>query len=84
MTGTPTLSIDDDYLVAHGLRAPDGMMYRWRPKSIRNWEWSEQQREYAANGWKPVPASRHNDFLAGPDRDALIEMSGWVLMERSA
>ena len=86
MIETPTLSTDgaDDYLIAHGLKAPDGMMYRWRPKSIRNWEWPEQLHEYAANGWAPVPASRHNDFLAGTDRDALIEMSGWVLMEHHA
>lgn len=59
-----------------GMMAPDGFVYAWKRRTIKNWEWEEQLKALAANGWRVVPGSRH-----GKNDDA-IEVNGWVLMER--
>ena len=59
------------------LSAPTGYVYDWKRRTIKNWEWEEQLKALAANGWRIVPASRHDGKTDDP-----IEVNGWVLMER--
>lgn len=60
-------------LAGEGIKVPEGTEYAWRPRTVKNWEWEEQIKEYRANGWHPVPAERHK---------GAVELDGWVLMER--
>lgn len=67
-----------------GLVVPDGWAYAWKRRTIRNWDWDEQQKALAANGWRPVPSERHDGAMMPKGYDGPIEVNGWVLMERLA
>lgn len=66
-----------------GLIVPDGVSYEWKRKTVKNWEWEEQRKAYAANGWSPVPASRHDGIFTPKGYDGPVEIPGWVLMEQT-
>ena len=63
---------------------PPGVSYAWKRKSIKNWDWPDQAKEYQANGWSPVPPERHDGVFMPKGHVGLIEFQGWVLMERKA
>lgn len=65
-----------------GLIVPDNTTYEWKRKTVKNWEWDDQERAYAANGWTPVPASRHNGAVMPKGYDGPIEIPGFVLMQK--
>jgi hypothetical protein len=61
---------------------PPGWDYQWKVKTIKNWEWTQHQVRLAANGWEPVPASRHDGMFMPRGATGPIERGGHVLMER--
>lgn len=66
----------------YGLPVPDGWQYAWKRKTVKNWEWDGQLRELTANGWRLVPASRHDGRMMPRGHYGHIESCGFVLMER--
>ncbi len=61
--------------------APAGWAYQWKVKSVFGKEEISHQNNLLRNGWQPVPASRHPDFMPAGMNGANIEHKGMVLME---
>jgi len=61
--------------------APDGWAYQWKTKSVFGKEEVSHQNNLLRNGWQPVPASRHPDFMPAGMKSEHIEHKGMVLME---
>lgn len=76
---------DDQFDLARmGVFAPPGWTYEWRVKTVKNWEWVEQQTNDYRRGWTPVPAERHDGLVMPKGYKGPIERGGQVLMERDA
>jgi len=61
--------------------APPGFAYQWKRKEVMGKEDFSHQNNLIRNGWAPVPASRHPDFMPLGMTGANIEHKGMVLME---
>lgn len=76
---------DDPFdIVRMGVVPPDGWTYEWRVKTVKNWEWTEQQVADYRRGWTPVPAERHDGLIMPKGFKGPIERGGQVLCERPA
>lgn len=76
---------DDQFDLARmGVFPPAGWTYEWRVKTVKNWEWTEQQVADYRRGWTPVPAERHDGLIMPKGYKGPIERGGQVLMERDA
>lgn len=76
---------DDQFDLARmGVAPPPGWTYEWRVKTVKNWEWTEQQVADYRRGWTPVPAERHDGLIMPKGYKGPIERGGQVLMERDA
>lgn len=71
-------------LALMGIHPPEGWTYEWKTKTVKNWEWIDHQVELHANGWDPVPASRHDGLCMPKGHAGPIERGGMILMERDA
>lgn len=69
-------------LAAMGIYPPEGWTYEWKAKTVKNWEWTDNQVQLYQNGWTPVPASRHDGAIMPPGHPGNIERGGLILMER--
>lgn len=61
---------------------PDGWSYQWNPVTVTGKEVIEIQNEMHANGWRPVPASRHPGRWTRPGDTGHIVVEGLRLEER--
>lgn len=66
-------------------KIPPGMVYAYRRFTVMGQEATEDQINFEANGWTPVPAERHPE-LAGlrPKPGSAIIRGGLMLMEQPA
>ena len=71
-------------LARMGIAPPPGWTYEWKTEFVKGAEWTEHQVENAANGWEPVPASRHDGKCMPKGHDGPIRRGGMILMERDA
>ena len=60
---------------------PEGYAYAWRRVSIAGQEDTRRQIVSEANGWTPVPASRHPELTGSRGGDEPIILGGQMLME---
>lgn len=60
---------------------PDGWVYEWKRESVYGWEDKQHQVRLNLNGWRPVPASRHDGIFMGPGDEGPIRREGQILME---
>lgn len=77
---------NDDYtnLAAMGIVAPEGWVYEWRTRTVKNTEYTKGIVRDAKAGWTPVPASRHPGTVMPIAHEGNIEHDGQMLMERPA
>lgn len=61
---------------------PDGWDYQWKRKSVFGQEDPHYEREILAQGWTPVPLSRHPEMMPPGWAGTNIETEGLALMER--
>lgn len=61
---------------------PAGWDYQWNSVSVHGMELREEQLVMAANGWRPVPASRHPGRWTPADFKGAIIVKGLRLEER--
>ena len=73
--------VGDPYHVP-GNDIPDGWDYQWNPVTVLNEEQVAQQNMHYANGWRPVPASRHPGRWTKPGHTGDIVVEGLRLEER--
>lgn len=64
------------------VKAPPGWSYQWNAIAALGKEMDEQQLQMHANGWRPVPASRHPGIYTAPGHDGQIVVKGLRLEER--
>jgi hypothetical protein len=60
---------------------PDGFHYEWKKKSVMGFEDRSYAITLATNGWRPVPAERHPEFMPVGGTHLAIEREGLILME---
>jgi len=60
---------------------PDGWHYEWKKKSVMGFEDRSYAIQLATNGWRPVPAERHPEFMPVGGNFLAIEREGMILME---
>jgi hypothetical protein len=73
--------VGDQYHVP-GNEIPDGWSYQWNPVTVLNEEQIAQQNTHFANGWRPVPATRHPGRWMRPQHTGDIVVEGLRLEER--
>lgn len=61
---------------------PDGWSYQWNPVTVTGKEVIDMQNVMYANGWRPVPASRHPGRWTKPGDTGQIVVEGLRLEER--
>lgn len=61
---------------------PDGWSYQWNPVTVTGKEVVDIQNIMHANGWRPVPASRHPGRWTRPGETGNIIVEGLRLEER--
>ena len=61
---------------------PTGWSYQWNPVTVLNQEVTRMQNIHYANGWRPVPASRHPGRWTRPGDTGDILVEGLRLEER--
>lgn len=64
------------------VKAPAGWSYQWNAIAALGKEMDEQQLQMFANGWRPVPSSRHPGIYTAPGFDGQIVVKGLRLEER--
>lgn len=65
------------------VKCPDpDYTYQWNSVSALGKEMTEQELQMLANGWRPVPASRHPGIYSAPGYDGQIVVKGLRLEER--
>ncbi len=64
------------------VKAPNGWSYQWNAISALGKEQDEQQLQMYANGWRPVPSSRHPGIYTAPGFEGQIVVKGLRLEER--
>jgi hypothetical protein len=76
----------DDRLdvAAMGIIAPQGWVYQWRTRSVKNAPWVQAIADDEEAGWTPVPADRHPGKIMPRGHQGPIEYNGLMLMERDA
>lgn len=62
--------------------APAGWSYQWNAIAALGKEMDEQQLQMFANGWRPVPSSRHPGIYTAPGFEGQIVVKGLRLEER--
>lgn len=78
----PTTTNDDRFDLSNmGIFPPDGWVYEWKTKFVKNWEWTDHQVDLAQRGWTPVPADRHDGKCMPKGFTGNIERGGLILME---
>ena len=60
---------------------PPGWEYQWKTRTVYGKEDPAYQVSLARNGWAPVPASRHPDYMPMGYKGNTIERDGMMLME---
>jgi hypothetical protein len=64
-------------------KKPPDMDYNWKAETINGQENTQNLVNYEANGWTPVPASRHPERAGRRAKaDDVIRIGGQILMER--
>jgi hypothetical protein len=61
---------------------PDGWSYQWNPVTVTGKEVIDMQNVMYENGWRPVPASRHQGRWTKPGHTGDIIVEGLRLEER--
>lgn len=61
---------------------PDGWSYQWNPVTVTGKEVVQMQNLMYDNGWRPVPASRHQGRWTKPGETGHIVVEGLRLEER--
>lgn len=61
---------------------PDGWSYEWKRHTLYNQEDPSYTVEQYEQGWRPVPVSRHPQFMPVGHKGAEILRDGLMLMER--
>jgi len=64
------------------VHAPSGWSYQWNAIAALGKEMDEQQLQMYANGWRPVPSSRHPGIYTAPGFEGQIVVKGLRLEER--
>lgn len=64
------------------VKAPAGWTYQWNAVAALGKEMDEQQIQMHANGWRPVPASRHPGIYTAPGYEGSIVIKSLRLEER--
>lgn len=62
---------------------PDGMDYLWVTGSIYGQPQPQRLARFQKQGWRPVPASRHDGLFMPKGHQGYIEVDGLILHERS-
>lgn len=62
---------------------PDGMDYLWVTGSIYGQPQPQRLARFQKQGWRPVPASRHDGMFMPSGYEGYIEVDGLILHERS-
>lgn len=73
-------TVDNFYVPPHII--PEGWDYNWKVTSVHGEPQTSKQVSYWENGWRPVPASRHEGIFMPPGFKGNIERDGQILMER--
>lgn len=61
---------------------PDGWSYQWNVVTVYGERQTAMQVNAMENGWRPVPAKRHDGIFMPPGHEGAIERDGQMLMER--
>lgn len=61
---------------------PNGWTYQWNTHTVGGQEQMQMQLQMHANGWRPVPASRHPNRWTQPGHEGHIIVNGLRLEER--
>jgi len=61
---------------------PEGWSYEWKAYSVTGEPQRAHQAMLHANGWRSVPARRHDGVFMTPGHDGPVEQGGQMLMER--
>lgn len=64
------------------VKAPPGWSYQWNPVTALGKELDEIELQMFANGWRPVPSSRHPGIYTAPGYNGQIVVKGLRLEER--
>lgn len=64
------------------VKAPDGWSYQWNTITVTGKEMDEIELQMFANGWRPVPASRHPGVYTPAGYEGAIIVRGLRLEER--
>lgn len=62
---------------------PDGMDYLWVTASIYGQPQPQRLSRFQRQGWRPVPATRHDGMFMPKGHQGYIEVDGLILHERS-
>lgn len=65
-------------------RIPTGVTYEWKRLSTMGKEDPSYMMGLQENGWDPVPADRHKEYMPQNYKGTTIERDGLILMERPA
>lgn len=63
---------------------PEGTTYEWKRQSVYGQRDEHYLNSLAENGWEPVSADRHRNWVAPNYQGNTIERDGMILMERPA
>lgn len=75
-----TGAADSFYVPPHII--PAGWSYQWNAVTVYGERQTAQQVQAMENGWRPVPAERHDGVFMPPGFKGAIERDGQMLMER--
>lgn len=64
------------------VKAPSGWSYQWNTFTVAGKEMDEIELQMFANGWRPVPSSRHPGIYTAPGYNGQIVVKGLRLEER--
>lgn len=71
----------DKFYIPEGL-VPDGWCYEWKAEIVRGEQQMSHLSNLMENGWRAVPASRHDGVFMSAGTDGPIRRDGQLLMER--
>lgn len=72
--------MEDIYHVPPGFE-PDGYTYQWKALTVLNEDARAHQTALQANGWRSVPAERHDGYWTAPGTKGSVIVQGLMLME---
>lgn len=71
----------DDFFIPREI-IPGGWEYQWNVVTVTGESQNKMRLAMAAQGWRPVPAERHDGMFMSPGHKGAIERDGLILEER--